>query len=248
MDPLPQRTNMLQALADLSARVSQAGSLADVTDLLEEAAACIGADSAVFVSSMRDDDSWQSYRFIVAGDMTWCQEYEAGGFYRHDPWLRQARQQSEAVLAEDVPVSTPQEQAVVDLARRYGFVSALIIPAHSPQGLTRQGALCLGSRRPGFFNAIDLQTVVFAATLLALRMHHWQIAHLRQRLLKDVPLTAEDLMLLRFQRQGWGSKDIARALNCSPLSVDSRWQRLNAKLGVTSRVAAAHLAAEYGLI
>jgi len=90
--------------------------------------------------------------------------------------------------------------------------------------------------------------VTFAATALALRLHEWQIGQLRQELLEHTRLSDEDIELLRHQRLGHGSKQIAKAINASSMSVDSRWQRLNAKLGVSSRVAAANLAAEYGLL
>ncbi len=86
------------------------------------------------------------------------------------------------------------------------------------------------------------------ATSLAMRLHEWQTAQLRQELLDLARLSEEDLELLRHERQGHRSKHIAIALNLNAMSVDSRWQRLNAKLGVSSRAAAASLAAEYGLV
>ena len=54
--------------------------------------------------------------------------------------------------------------------------------------------------------------------------------------------------MLAQERLGRGTKAICSALQMSPTAVNSRFQRLNAKLGVPNRKAAAQLAAEYGLI
>lgn len=61
-------------------------------------------------------------------------------------------------------------------------------------------------------------------------------------------ITPTDLALLSLELRGHTTKTIARHLGVSISSVDSRFQRLNVKLGTVSRKAAAHLAAEYGLI
>ena len=234
--------------ADVAARVVNGADAGEVAALLAEAGALLGADAAAFASFIKDDEAYESYRFVLACDATWCLEYESGACYMHDPWLEYTRHHAEPVLAERILARTDQERAVVDLARRYGFASAVIVPAQAPYGLTRLAALCLGSAMPDYFNNDSLSAVTFAATALALRLHEWQIGQLRQELLEHTRLSDEDIELLRHQRLGHGSKQIAKAINASSMSVDSRWQRLNAKLGVSSRVAAANLAAEYGLL
>jgi DNA-binding NarL/FixJ family response regulator len=45
-----------------------------------------------------------------------------------------------------------------------------------------------------------------------------------------------------------GTKAIANTLDTTAAAVDSRFQRLNQKLGVPNRRSAATLAAEYGLV
>jgi DNA-binding CsgD family transcriptional regulator len=166
----------------------------------------------------------------------------------HDSWLTYARHHSEPVVAHRLPARTTKELDVRALASKYGFVSALIVPSQAPHGLTRLGALCLGSREPGYFDDPGLSVLTFAATVLAMRLHEWQVAQLRSELLQHASLTPDDLTLLRLQFEGHKSKDVARAINTTPVAVDSHWQRLNAKLGVTSRLAAVRRAAEYGLI
>jgi DNA-binding NarL/FixJ family response regulator len=124
----------------------------------------------------------------------------------------------------------------------------VVVPAHAPQGLTRLGALVLGSSTKGYFDEETLPAVSFAANGLAQSLHTWQVDQLREEMLTRVRLTDEDLALLAYQQQGLSSKEVARLKDSTSQAIDSRWQRLNNRLGVTSRAAAARLAAEYGLV
>lgn len=248
LSQITTRADFLSGMADVTRRITEATEGSDVTDLLREATRRAGADVAAFASFMRDDEFFDSYRFIPACDSLWCQAYENDACYLHDTWLAYARHHSEPTLAHHLPARTAKEQAVRALAREHGFVSALIVPAQAPQGLTRLGALCIGSRDPGFFDNEHLPLLTFAATALALRLHDWQVAQLRNELLQSASFSSDDLTLLQHARDGLKSKDVARAINTTPMAVDSHWQRLNAKLGVTSRSAAVRRAAEYGLI
>jgi DNA-binding CsgD family transcriptional regulator len=240
--------NFFSLSAALALRVPQAKDAAEVAALLGEAATLFGADAAAFASFVKDDESYESYRFVLACDALWCMEYESGAHYMHDPWLEYARHHAEPVLAEHVHARTPKQQAVVRLAAQFGFTSVVIIPAHSPQGLTRLGALCLGSAQPGYFASEGVHAITVAAMPLAMRLHDWQIGTLRKELQARARLTDDDIALLHLERQGKGSKQIAAAMNTTSTSIDSRWQRLNAKLGVSTRQAASRLAAEYGLV
>lgn len=234
--------------AGLAMRVPAAADAGELAGLLAEASTLVGADAAAFASFVKDDESYDSYRFILACDATWCLEYERGACYMHDPWLEYARHHAEPVLSEHVPARTERQQAVMGLAARYGFTSAVIVPVHAPQGLTRLGALCIGSAQSAYFGMEGLHAITVAATPLAMRLHEWQIAMLASELRRHARLSDEDMTLLRHERQGHGSKQVAAAMNTTSTSIDSRWQRLNAKLGVSNRLAASKLAAEYGLV
>ena len=248
LSEVTRSTEFFAAFADLAIRVTRANDAAEVTVLVGNAATLVDADAAAFASFVRDDETYESYRFVLACDAVWCLEYESGACYMHDPWIEYARHHAEPVLGEDVAARTDREAEVVALARRYGFASAIIIPTQSPQGLTRLGALCIGSAEPDHFNNEGLTAVACAATPLAMRLHDWQIAQLRQELRDQARLSDDDIRLLQYEWRGLGSKQVAARMNMTSMSVDSRWQRLNAKLGVSSRSAAARLAAEYGLI
>ena len=108
--------------------------------------------------------------------------------------------------------------------------------------------LCLGSSRDDYFEGDGFLPLKVAARSLAMELNEWWIARMKRDLYATARITSEDLDLLRYERLGHGTKTIAAALGTSTSSVDSRFQRLNAKLGVPNRKAAATLAAEYGLI
>jgi DNA-binding CsgD family transcriptional regulator len=240
--------DLLPRFARIASQIPGAADGAEVTALLAEALKLLGADAGAFASFMKDEEQDGSYHFILVCEAAWCLEYENGGGFLHDPWIEYARNHSEPILADRIVARTERQRQVVALARRFGFESALIVPAQSPHGVSRLGGLCLGSSRPGYFDGEGLNSVAFAATPLALRLHEWQMAQLRQELLERAQLSETDMLLLRHARDGRGSKESAAALQVNPVSIDSRWQRLNARLGVNSRVSAASMAAEYGLI
>ena len=81
-----------------------------------------------------------------------------------------------------------------------------------------------------------------------MELHEWWIGRIRDELIATASITDDDLLLLAHERLGHSTKTITRTLNWSTSSVDSRFHRMNGRLGVASRKAAARLAAEYGLI
>ena len=61
-------------------------------------------------------------------------------------------------------------------------------------------------------------------------------------------LRSDDLRLLGYERQGLSTKEIARLVGVSVSALDSRFQRINAKLGTSHRRHAALRAAIHGLL
>ena len=235
-------------VGDVVREMQSALDQAQAVELLHEAALRMGAERAIFASFIRDDESCRSYRLLLACDPTWLTEYERQGRYDDDPWLAYAQQFSVPVRSSQIPVRNDAERAAVDLAAKYGFRSAVIVPTPSTAGLTRTGVLCLGSSRPGYFEDEGFVTLRVVARGVAMELHEWWIGRIRDELVASAEITAEDLLLLRHERNGCSTKAIARALNWSTSAVDSRFYRMNARLGVSNRRAAARLAAEYGLI
>lgn len=231
----------IRLLAQASDEAQAVSALAAVSDQ-------IGTDAAAFVSFVRDDPSHESFRFLLACDPVWCLEYERHAWYTEDPWLQYALHHSEPARAQDIAPGSARQRAVVELAAQFGFRSALIVPAPSSGGLTRIGVLCLGSSAPGFFDDSGYLSLKVLARSLAMELHEWWIARIKSELLESAKLTDEDLALLTYERKGHSTKFIAAKLQMSPNAINSRFQRMNARLGVPNRKSAAQLAAEYGVI
>ncbi len=232
----------------ITARLASAADEAEAVGVLQQAAATMGADAAAFVSFVRDDDAHDTFRFLLACDPVWCAEYERRAWYALDPWLAYARAHTEPVRGADVPAEAGAQREIVELARRHGFNDALIVPAPASGMVTRLGLLCLGSEHEGFFADGGFAILKPLARSLAMELHAWWIERIKCELARAAQLTEEDLLLLRHERQGRGTKAIASELAASPNAINSRFQRMNARLGVPNRKAAAQLAAEYGLI
>lgn len=228
--------------------LARAADEAQAVEILAAACRQMGADAAAFVSFVRDDPSHESFRFLLACDPVWCVEYEQRAWYIDDPWLHYALNHTEPALGEDIQAATAQQRDVVELAAQFGFRSALIVPAPSSGALTRIGVLCLGSSVPAFFNDDGYIALKVLARSLAMELHEWWIARIKDELLASARLTGEDLVLLMHERLGHSTKFIAARLDMSPNAINSRFQRMNAKLGVPNRKSAAQLAAEYGVI
>lgn len=235
-------------VSDVVREMQSALDQAQAVELLHEAALRMGAERAIFASFIRDDESCRSYRLLLACDPAWLTEYERHGRYDDDPWLAYAQQYSVPVRSSQIPIRTEAERAAVALAAKFGFSSAVIVPTPSVAGLSRTGVLCLGSSQPDYFDDEGFVTLRVVARGVAMELHEWWMGRIRDELIASACIAPEDIVLLRHERKGMSTKAIARALNWSTSAVDSRFHRMNARLGVTSRRAAARLAAEYGLI
>ena len=235
-------------ITDLIGRITQATERPAMLALLREGANALGAENAMFVSFVRDDADMSACRFMLACDPDWCRQYLEAGLIPHDPWLAYAALHSEPILAGSLNAGDSMQQQVIDLAARNGFASAVLFPVHSGPGYSRISLLCMGSSVPGFFEDEGFRRFRIGARMLALEFHDWWLTQIRRELIDKVNLTSSDLVLLRHQHRGHSSKRIAADLRVSQSSINSRFQRMNIKLGVTNRRMAARLACEVGLI
>jgi DNA-binding CsgD family transcriptional regulator len=81
-----------------------------------------------------------------------------------------------------------------------------------------------------------------------MELHEWFADESRATLLRSSGLRVGDLELLAMERRGLVTKEIARTMGVSVDSVNSQFQRIEARLECPTRKAAARRAAEYGLI
>lgn len=240
--------NYTDHVATIAKHIGEARDQATVHALLVEGVHALGAENAVFVSFIRDNADLSACRFMLVCEPDWCQRYLEAGCFAHDPWLAYAAHHSEPIPASSLPVLDAEGQRVIALAQQNGFASAALVPAHSGAGHSRISLLCLGSTQPHFFEGEGFSRFRLAARLLAAELHDWWLARIRRELIVKARITQADLELLRHEHQGHSSKRIAAELNVSKSSINSRFQRMNMKLGVPNRRQAARLAIECGLI
>jgi DNA-binding CsgD family transcriptional regulator len=241
-------TDYLDRVGGVAERITEAAELSTVQALLSEGTQVLGAVNAVFVSFVRDNAEVTSCRFMLACDPAWCRQYLDEGLITHDPWLAYAAHHSEPVVASALTIVEPERRRAIELATRNGFASAVLVPVHCGGTHSRISLLCLGSTTHGYFEAGGYSRFKLGARVLACELHEWFVARIRRELVARSRITASDLELLRHQCQGHSSKRIAAELRVSRSSINSRFQRMNVKLGVANRRMAAQLATECGLI
>jgi len=237
-----------ERIAAVAERIAEAKEQATVLALLTEGVHALGAEHAVFVSFIRDNADLSACRFMLVCEPGWCQRYIEAGCFAHDPWLAYSAHHSEPIPASSLQVHDAEGQRVIALAQQNGFASAALVPAHSGAGHSRISLLCLGSSQPSFFDGEGFGRFRLGARLLAAELHDWWLARIRRELIVKARITQADLELLRHEHQGHSSKRIAAELHVSKSSINSRFQRMNMKLGVPNRRLAARLAVECGLL
>lgn len=228
--------------------VSTAASMDEVLLRFQAVVGSLAADSAVFMSFLRDDATLASYRSLVACDPLWSAEYARKQWFEDDPWLRHAMGDSEPIRSSELVLHSPREEAFIEAAARAGFASVVIAPAPSSHGPSRVGVLALGSATPGFFDGDGYATVRVLARALAMELHAWLARSILRELIDKARITADDIALLRHEEAGHSSKMIAAALKTEAKTIDCRFQRVSAKLGAQNRRAAVRLARLYGLL
>lgn len=207
----------------------------------------MGADAGVFLSVIKDDATRTSHRSLLACDPMWATEYTKGGWHDHDPWLRHARLHSEPICGTELDVR-PDETAFVNVSARLGFASSVVVPAPSPAGLSRVAVLTIGSHNFGFFDGVAQILFRIVARALATELNRWLLRNIAGELVAKSGITADEIALLRHEEAGHTSKMIGAELNIEAKTVDSRFQRLSAKLDAPDRRTAARIARLYGVL
>ncbi len=144
--------NYTARIADVAEHIKDAKDQATALSLLREGVKALGAESAVFVSFIRDNADLSACRFMLVCEPDWCRRYLEADCFAHDPWLAYSAHHSEPIAASSLPVLDPEGQRVIALAMQNGFASAALVPAHSGAGHSRISLLCLGSATPGSFD------------------------------------------------------------------------------------------------
>jgi DNA-binding NarL/FixJ family response regulator len=222
--------------------------VADALDLLAEASHRLGATSSCFVSYVADGSQGAAYRMLLACDPQWGSEYLNNSWFEIDPWLAYAMQAEEPTLASRLAPSNDAQRSMIACAQAHGFRSVVIAPSPSARGGSRVGALYIASDIDGYFEGDGFGDIRPLARALSMELHGWWLRTLRDEISRKARISPADLALLRHEDRGHGSKTIAAELHTEAKTIDCRFQRLNAKLGVSNRRAAVRIARLYGLI
>jgi DNA-binding CsgD family transcriptional regulator len=222
---------------------------AGASSVLHEFVREFGATAGIFTSYVVGDPTLDSFRFVVAADSTLCDNYKKRFWFLNDPCIVYANSNTEPILASQLPLATAAQREIIDYFANYGFASGFVVPVHGSASSSRAGILFIGSSDPDKFRsrqALDRHRPI--ARLLAMELYDFVLANVRRDLLESADLSTDDLTLLRMQRDGYQSKDMAKLLNTTAAAVDTRFSRLNRKLGVSTRGMAAELLAHSGIL
>jgi DNA-binding CsgD family transcriptional regulator len=248
LQDVTSRPDFAERAVHVCRQIGKAEDDAAVIEILHLAKEALGAEHALFVSYVRDDDSKESFRLLLACDPAWCTAYQQQGWFANDAWLLYAAANSEPVSGSQIPTHTRAQREARTLAAQHGLVSVYVVPAPASGGLSRLGVLVLGSGQEGYFDSDAVDAIKVLARSMSMELHEWWVRQVRREIIKTNRITPDDLQLLALERQGLGTKEIADELGVTASSVDSRFQRLSMKFNMPNRRATARLAAEYGLI
>lgn len=246
-DPASNAAHPAFALAAIN-QIQSGTDAAQVLERLVAAVRSIGATAGLYTALIPEPGDEPSSVTLLACDPRFAHEQLSLGPWQDHPWTRFARTSAAAGTERDVRLITQDEMKAVDLARRYGFVSCLIVPTPAGAQLGRFGMLCLGSAQEDFFQRDSARFSRLLAHALAAELHEWVTTHVGLHLQETARLGAGDIELLTMQWHGLSSKAISQRTGMSVAAVDSRFQRLIKRLDCASRKAAARRAAEYGLL
>ena len=208
----------------------------------------LGLSGSVFASFAREDESRESYRFINACPAAWCQEYNANAWFTIDPCLLYALTHNEPTLIKDIELRSRGQRNMMEAARRCGFASGIVIPAHSPSGRSRMGVLYLGSSDAQYLDQLALKHLRLVLRAVTSELLDWWTRQVRAELLAGTQLTTDDVHMLRLTLEGLGSKEIAGHIGTTKNAIDQRMHRIIAKFDSHSRQKAANTAYQFGLL
>lgn len=219
----------------------------EVLEVYRDVLATLGLSAAVFSSFSKDAQYHEEYRFLLGCSALFCREYQRHNWLVNDPILRYALNNSEPCRKSQIRITTPGQRSLLDMAAMHGFASVGVFPAPSGAGVSRMGVLYVGSVDSQYLESSVFDMLRMPCRMLAAELNEWIIASNRRLFIAENKLNEEEMLLISLERQGLKSKEIARELNMTPASIDSKFQRLISRLGVRNRGEAGKLAYKHGI-
>lgn len=248
---LPQKMaqpGFAQGALEAINHVRDASGPCDLLPRFRRACFRLGAHSALYIQAIPDrPERWLHNALLVCEPVLSTAIRNCRSLRLHR-WVRYAERQEDPIRLSELPAAELHSDDAVMLLAEHGFRSGLLVPTHGGNATGRFGLLCLGSPIEGDYDHPTSRGIQALAQALAQELNAWWLNHSRQQLRTTARLRSEDLQLLAMEREGLCSKEIARQTDSTVGSVDSRFQRINVKLGCASRKASAARCAAYGLI
>jgi len=205
--------------------------------------------SFVFSTFRVDTDGHATdYRFLVGCNPEWIQIYQHRHWYSNDPYLEYARFNTAPAVGSGIQVTSAGQRDMRAAARRYGFRSNLVVPAHS-RATSFLGALHVASDTEvedgGEARLFKWQALIRAIALILLEV---RTAAQRKLTVTKFELDERDLAVLRLVLGTEPAQEVAKNLGLSVASIYSMYSRINEKMGVSRINEAARLAQQYDLL
>jgi DNA-binding CsgD family transcriptional regulator len=228
--------------------IQSAATPPELLERLQAATDAIGATGSLYTAAVPENERETLNFSLFARHPAFAQQQQRLGSMLDHPWFRFARSHSMPGTHREVEETRASDATAISLANQYGFRSCLIVPVSSIASVHRFEMLCVGSDDPAFLEGPLAASHRALARALAGELHDWLTRYLSARLLVSARLQDTDIELLRMESQGMGTKEISQRTGMTTASVDSRFQRIIARLECASRKAAAQRAAAYGLL
>lgn len=217
--------------------------------LMRQTANLAGCADACFISEALDDRAHGKTRWLVLGSTLQraIRALTKSEAVMACPWLRHAALSAWPMAASALIPRDQKEEAFMSMALEEGFEASMVIPAPAPSLERRTAVLVLG--RSSSAPSLAPRSLQWALThTVALALSNWTSCVVGASLKKQCRLTDEDRTLLRLQRDGLSSKEMARRLATSADAVDSRFQRICAKTRTLNRQRALDLLTAYSVV
>ena len=213
-----------------------------------DATAAIGATASIYTVLIPEGGTEPSSFSLFACHPELAQHLCHVGVPLDHAWLQPSGMPTRSKSDTQTFVDGPSDAESIELARRYGFKSCLVVPTPSGADPERVEVLCLGSERRDAFEDSEAHVMRTLARALAGELHDWVTRQLSHSLRKSARIRPRDIELLRLEWQGLTTKEISLRTGLSTATVDSRFYRLNIRMQCAHRNASARRAAAYGLL
>jgi len=236
------------AALDAIVRVQLAANAPQLLESLLDATAAIGATASIYTVLIPEGGTEPSSFSLFACHPALAQHLCHVGVPLDHAWLQPAGMPLRSKSDARSPILGPRDAESLELARRYGFKSCLLVPTPSGADPERVEVLCLGSERRDAFEDGEAHVTRTLARALAGELHDWVNRQLSHSLRRSARIRPLDIQLLRLEWQGLTTKEISLRTGLSTATVDSRFCRISERMQCATRRASARRAAAYGLL